>query len=65
MEGPKKDAKFGRARGLIAQKVEQVVPEWVKTNSDGYKSVETIGMGAVLITENDSLKKRLERLERR
>ena len=56
-----KDARHGKARGLIAQEVERVVPEWVKTGSDGYKSVETIGMDAVLIEAIKELKAQSDR----
>lgn len=46
---PQKDAEFGRIRGLIAQDVEKVLPEWVKTDPDGYKRIEPIGVDALLV----------------
>ncbi len=65
-----KDAEFGRVRGLIAQDVEKVIPEWIKTDPDGYKRIEPIGVDALLIeaikelkVENDELKNRIFKLE--
>jgi hypothetical protein len=67
----KKDAEFGRVRGLIAQDVEKVIPEWIKTNLDGYKQIEPIGVDALLIeaikelkAENEDLRERILKLER-
>lgn len=60
----------GTRVGLIAQEVEEVVPELVHTNKDGYKSVEYANLVAVLIeavkklrTENQSQDDRIEMLE--
>lgn len=39
----------GSKIGLIAQEVEEVIPELVHTNKDGYKSVEYANLVAVLI----------------
>jgi hypothetical protein len=67
------DHHFGdsQAYGLIAQEVEQVLPELVVTHEDGYKAVDysklpllTIQAVKELKTENDDLKKRVEELER-
>ncbi len=44
-----KNAEFGRVRGFIAQDLEKVIPEWVKTQSNGFKQLETIGMDALLV----------------
>jgi len=67
------DRQFGarRAYGLIAQDVEQVLPELVVTNPDGFKAVDyselpllTIQAVKDLKTENDALKQRVAELER-
>jgi len=62
----------GLKRGLIAQDVEAVIPEWVSTQSDGYKVLTKEGIEAVLIeaikelkAENDALRSRVEALEAR
>jgi len=64
---------FGNSRsyGLIAQDVEQVLPELVATDSDGYKAVDysklpllTIEAVKELKAENDTLKQRVAELER-
>jgi hypothetical protein len=64
---------FGSAKnyGLIAQDVEQILPELVVTDSDGYKAVDysklpllTIQAVKELKAENDSLKDRVSELER-
>jgi endosialidase-like protein len=64
---------FGDAQayGLIAQDVEQVLPELVVTNDDGYKAVDytklpllTIQAVKELKSENDALKERVADLER-
>ncbi|MBI4546405.1 MAG: tail fiber domain-containing protein [Ignavibacteriae bacterium] len=59
---PKKDAEFGRVRGLIAQEVEKVIPEWVKTDPDGYKRIEPIGVDALLIEAIKDQQKEIEEL---
>ena len=55
-----------RAYGLIAQDVEQVLPELVATDGDGYKAVDyselpllTIQAVKELKAENDALKERV------
>jgi hypothetical protein len=67
------DRHFGNGQnyGLIAQDVEQVLPELVVTNADGYKAVDytklpllTIQAVKELKTENDALKERVTELER-
>ena len=59
------------AYGLIAQDVEQVLPELVVTNDDGFKAVDyselpllTIQAVKDLKSENDALKQRVAELER-
>jgi predicted methyltransferase len=67
------DRHFGDTQnyGLIAQDVEQVLPELVATDSDGYKVVDysklpllTIQAVKDLKSENDALKQRVSELER-
>jgi|GEM_PF-2121965 len=58
------DKEFGRVRGLIAQDVEQVIPEWVKTDPDGYKRLEPIGIDALLIEAIKEQQKQIEELKK-
>jgi hypothetical protein len=67
------DRHFGNAQnyGLIAQDVEQVLPELVSTDSDGYKAIDysklpllTIQSVKELKAKNDALQQRVEELER-
>ncbi|MCI0330449.1 MAG: tail fiber domain-containing protein [candidate division Zixibacteria bacterium] len=58
-----KDAQFGRVRGLIAQDVEKVIPEWIKTDPDGYKRLEPIGIDALLIEALKEQQKQIEVLK--
>jgi hypothetical protein len=67
------DRQFGdrRTYGLIAQDVEQVLPELVVTNDDGFKAVDyselpllTIQAVKELKAENDGLKQRIAALEK-
>ena len=67
------DRQFGqrRAYGLIAQDVEQALPELVVTNEDGFKAVDyselpllTIQAVKDLKSENDALKQRVADLEK-
>jgi hypothetical protein len=60
----------GRAYGLIAQEVEQTLPELVVTNDDGFKAVDysklpllTIQAVKELKSENDALRRRVAELE--
>jgi hypothetical protein len=66
------DRHFGNAQnyGLIAQDVEQVLPELVDTDSDGYKAVDysklpllTIEAVKELKAENDQLKQRVAEID--
>ena len=75
-QDPKK-AKRGRTMGLIADEVEQVLPEWVVTSPSGYKAITTTGMDALVVEAirelvarcgrlaqtNSALEKRLTALE--
>jgi hypothetical protein len=68
---PEKHFGAGPAYGLIAQDVEQVLPELVETGSDGYKAIDysklpllTIQAVKDLKTENDALKLRVAELEK-
>ena len=68
------DNKYGSGQqiGLIAQDVEKIIPEWVSDGGDGYKHInyglqtEMYLIEAVkeLKTENDTLKARIEALEK-
>ena len=58
-----KDTQFGRVRGLIAQDVEKVIPEWIKTDPDGYKRLEPIGVDALLIEAIKEQQKQIEELK--
>jgi hypothetical protein len=66
------DRHFGNSRsyGLIAQDVEQVLPELVATDGDGYKAVDyselpllTIQAVKELKAENDTLKQRVAEID--
>lgn len=46
---PEKDTRYGLQRGFVAQDVEKVIPEWVKTREDGYKELEKVGVEAILV----------------
>ena len=70
-EFPERHFGDSRAYGLIAQDVEQVLPELVVTNDDGFKAVDysklpllTIQAVKDLKAENDALKQRVAELER-
>jgi hypothetical protein len=68
-----KDKGFGpeREAGLIAQEVEQVLPQLVSEDSEGYKLVDYSKLPLMLLqavkelkAENDQLKQRLHKVER-
>jgi hypothetical protein len=70
-EFPERRFGDGRAYGLIAQDVEQALPELVVTNADGFKAVDytklpllTVQAVKELKAENEALKERLAGLER-
>lgn len=52
-----------RQIGVVAQEVELVFPEIVKTNEEGVKSVDYSKLSAVLIESNKELNSRLKHLE--
>ena len=54
-----------RELGVIAQEVEQAFPEAVRTDADGYKSVDYMGLVAVLVEAVKELDERLTAVERR
>ena len=69
-EFPERHFGDSRGYGLIAQEVEQVLPELVVTNPDGYKAVDysklpllTIQAVKELKGENDALKERVAQLD--
>ena len=71
-EFPEKNLDGGRKIGLIAQEVEEVLPEVVSSPEDGYKSLEYANLVAVLVeavkeleTRNSTLEARLDELENR
>ena len=53
----------GRKLGLIAQEVEEVLPELVHTDNEGYKSLEYSELVAVLIEANKALQAKVEALK--
>jgi trimeric autotransporter adhesin len=68
-DGP---ATGGTAMGLLAQEVEAVFPDAVRTGRDGTKTVSYDGLTAPIVEaiealaqENAELRRRLEALERR
>lgn len=52
-----------KSAGLIAQDVEKVLPEAVRTDDEGYKSVDTYPIVAVLVETIKELKKEIEELK--
>ena len=68
----KMEGSAGRQVGFLAQEVEQVLPEAVKTMNDGYKAVDYSRLTALLVeavkelkAENEDLRARVVALERR
>jgi hypothetical protein len=53
----------GRHRGMIAQEVEQVFPEWVNITPEGYKTVGVHGFEALVIEALRELKAELDALK--
>tara|TARA_A100000172_G_scaffold81042_2_gene72572 strand:+ start:317 stop:745 length:429 start_codon:yes stop_codon:yes gene_type:complete len=53
----------GHDIGVIAQEVEEILPEVVITRDNGYKAVQYEKIVALLIEANKELKERIEKLE--
>jgi hypothetical protein len=53
------------AYGVVAQEVEEVLPELVVDNKDGIKSVKYLGLIGFLIESNKQLIQRMETLEQK
>jgi hypothetical protein len=59
------DKKYGLMRGFIAQDVQKVIPEWVKTGNDGFLVIDKVGVEAILVEAIKELKEKNDMLERR
>ncbi len=57
------NATDGRYMGMVAQEVEKVFPEWVRTVPSGHKGIDLIGFEALVIEAFRQLSTRCERLE--
>jgi hypothetical protein len=55
----------GTQTGFIAQEVEKVFPEWITTDLDGFKAVNTRGVDALLVESVRALKMKNDALEAR
>ena len=55
----------GHDIGVIAQEVEEILPEVVITRDNGYKAVQYEKIVALLIEANKELKERVEKLEKK
>jgi hypothetical protein len=62
-EFPNRDFSAGQQVGLIAQEVEEVLPEVVQTDAEGYKSVSYASLAPVLIEATKAQQARIEALE--
>lgn len=60
---PEKHFSNAKQIGVIAQELEAQFPELVKTNAEGYKSVNYDGLSAVLIEAVKELNAKVEKLE--
>ena len=54
----------GHDIGVIAQEVEEILPEVVITRDNGYKAVQYEKIVALLIEANKEIKERIEKLEK-
>jgi hypothetical protein len=64
-EFPEMHLENGEQIGLIAQEVEEVLPEIVRTDSDGMKSVDYSKLSVVLIEATKEQQKKINSLEER
>ena len=62
-EYPDNGFREGKQIGLIAQEVEEVLPELVRTDNDGYKSLEYEKITAVLVEAIKEQQKQIEALK--
>ncbi|MDI6792948.1 MAG: tail fiber domain-containing protein [bacterium] len=53
----------GPQMGFIAQEVEETFPEWVETNTNGYKMITATGINAVLVEAIKEQQVQIETLE--
>lgn len=53
----------GKLMGLIAQEVEEVFPEWVGTDSKGYKTLTIIGLEALTVEALREIKDEIDSLK--
>jgi hypothetical protein len=63
VEPEKMGNQHGLQRGLIAQEVESVFPEWISADADGYKLLSIIGFEALMIEALRELKSEIESLK--
>lgn len=62
-EYPQFDLEEGKQYGLIAQELEQVIPELVETDNEGWKSIEYSHLVPVLIEAIKELKETIDNLQ--
>ena len=60
----KQDVYEGHDIGVVAQEVEEVLPELVTTRDNGYKAVKYEKLVALLIESNKELSARIDKLEK-
>ena len=63
VEPEKMGNQHGLQRGLIAQEVESVFPEWISADKDGYKILTIMGFEALMIEALRELKSEVESLK--
>lgn len=59
-----KSEREGKSYGFIAQDLEKIAPELVKTNTNNYKAINYIELIPILFEEIKVLKQRIEELEK-
>lgn len=69
-EPEKHGSMTGKQMGLVAQEIEEIFPEWVSTDPEGYKNLNIIGFEALAIEairelndKNENLQKKVLELE--